>query len=602
MKALTKIALSVLIVLLLAVGLSFAQNTAKKIWTEGVEYAAQGKFKEAKEEFEKALKVDPSHTRAKIFLEVIEDVHEQKTKGKTALHIFKGTSFIIKGDFNQAISHFNKAIELNPEYAIPYIYRGQVYGGRGLYSEAIADYNKALEIDPRAADSPFDTYYWRGRAWMEKGKIDRAIIDYSRALERNPRNANAYNSLAWLLATCSDAKYRDGVRAVELADKAVELAPQYYGFLDTLAAAYAEASLFQDSITTQEKAIALLKKGGRTGEIHEFMKRLNSYRAHKPWREKYGRNIIIEKLIKIPGPEFLIYFTALALLCIFVAWYWANADGSTQYPLPKLTQFDPIAIAAFIGGRASVIRTAVFRLWHQNLVEIKSSKKSWGRRKKPQIESLPSPKRALSPIEEEIYQFLKEPQEPKALLKDADLRSRIERHLEPTYSELERLHLTRTGTDRFRARMAPLFMGLVLCAVGGTKLYFGFIRGRPSLFLVILLLVSLVFLSSKRFRKPSGNMTRLGRRYFKEIRELFDGVNKESAKTGKLPEGIDAAISVAIFGTGALAGTSLYGNFVRAFPVKGGGWSSGGGCGSCGGGCGGGCGGSCGGGCGGCGD
>jgi len=597
MKLLRRITVLVLIALFVSTGLCLGQDTAEQSSTKGVEYAAQGKFKEAKEEFEKALEVDPSYESARRYLKVIEDVHEQETKGKTTLHIF---------DLNQAISHFNKAVESNPNYAIPFTYRGHVYGGRGLYSEAIADYNKALEIDPRTADSPFDTYYWRGRAWMEKGKIDRAITDYNRALERNPGNANAYNVLAWLLATCSDAKYRDGVRAVELADKAVELAPQYYGFWDTLAAAYAEASLFQDAIATQEKAIALLKKGGKAEEIGEFIKRLDSYTAHKPWREKYRRSIIIEKLIKIPGPKFLIYFTALAFLCIFVAWYWANADGSTQYPLPKLTQFDPIAIAAFIGGRASVIRTAVFRLWHQNLVEIKSAKKSSWRRKKTQIEGVPSPKRALSPIEEEIYQFLKEPQEPRALLKDADLRSRIERHLEPAYSELERLHLTRTGTDRFRARMAPLFMGLVVCAVGGTKLYFGFIRGRPILFLLILLFISLAVLCSKRVRKPSGNMTRLGRRYFKEIRELFGRVTKKSAETGKLPEGIDAAISVAVFGTGALAGTSVYGTFVRAFPAKGGGWSTAGGWGGCsigcGGGCGGSCGGGCGGGCGGCGD
>jgi uncharacterized protein (TIGR04222 family) len=239
-------------------------------------------------------------------------------------------------------------------------------------------------------------------------------------------------------------------------------------------------------------------------------------------------------------------------------------------------------------------------------VEIKSSKKSWGGREKTQIEGVPSPKRALSPIEEEIYQFLKEPQEPKALLKDADLRSRIERHLEPIYSELERLHLTRTATDRSRAWIAPLFMGLVLCAVGGTKLYFGLIRGRPILFLLILLLISLAVLFSKRVRKPSGNMTRLGRRYFKQISELFGKVTKESVETGKLPEGIDSAISVAIFGAGALAGTALYGTFVQAFPVKGSGSSSSGGWGGCsigcGGGCGGSCGGGCGGGCGGCGD
>ena len=322
MKILRTISISTSLALFLWVGLCFGQNTAEQSFNKGVEFGAQGKFEKATVEFENALKADPYCDPAREALEVIEDVNEQETEGKTALHIFKGTFFAIKGDLNQAVSHFDKAVELNSNYAVPYIYRGHVYGVRGLYSEAIADYNKALEIGSRTADSHFNISYWRGRAWMEEGKIDRAITDYSRALEINPHNANAYNILAWLLATCSDAKYRDGVRAVELANKAVELVPQYYGFWDTLAAAYAEASLFQDAITAQEKAIALLKKGGGTGEIGEFIKRLDSYTAHKPWREKYRRNIIIEKLIKIPGPRFLIYFIILALLariCVITA-------------------------------------------------------------------------------------------------------------------------------------------------------------------------------------------------------------------------------------------------------------------------------------------
>ncbi len=73
---------------------------------------------------------------------------------------------------------------------------------------------------------------------------------------------------------------------MELAKKAVELNPKAH-VLDTLAAAYAEVGKFEDAITTQEKAIELLKKEGKpTPLIDRCIERLKSYKAHKPWREK----------------------------------------------------------------------------------------------------------------------------------------------------------------------------------------------------------------------------------------------------------------------------------------------------------------------------
>jgi tetratricopeptide (TPR) repeat protein len=148
--------------------------------------------------------------------------------------------------------------------------------------QAISDYTKAMEIDPEYAI----LYYHRGIAYHKKGQYEKAISDYTKAIEINPEYAGAYNDLAWILATCPDAEYRDGVKAVELAQKVVELNPKAW-YLDTLAAAYAEAGKFEDAITTQEKAIALLKKEeGGAERLVELMERLNSYKAHKPWRKK----------------------------------------------------------------------------------------------------------------------------------------------------------------------------------------------------------------------------------------------------------------------------------------------------------------------------
>ena len=190
MKVLIIIGASVLILLFLTIGSCFAQSAAEQTWTKGVEYAAQGNFSEAKKAFENALKADPYYDRAKEALEVIEDVVDQKIKSKTAIHLFKGKSYREKEQWDEAIAEYNKALEINPKFAMAYNDRGIAYRWKGQYDQAISDHNKALEINSRYAEA----YNSRGVAYYTKGQHDKAISDYNKAIEINPRYAYAYNN------------------------------------------------------------------------------------------------------------------------------------------------------------------------------------------------------------------------------------------------------------------------------------------------------------------------------------------------------------------------------------------------------------------------
>ncbi len=94
----------------------------------------------------------------------------------------------------------------------------------------------------------------------------------------------ANNELAWLLATNNDVELRDGAAALTHALRAVTNL-RSSATLDTLAAAYAEATQFDAAIRTQEEALNLLNTEAN-GEryIDEYNRRLAAYKARRPWR------------------------------------------------------------------------------------------------------------------------------------------------------------------------------------------------------------------------------------------------------------------------------------------------------------------------------
>jgi tetratricopeptide (TPR) repeat protein len=93
------------------------------------------------------------------------------------------------------------------------------------------------------------------------GQPARAVADYETVLKLAPAHAEAHNSLAWLLATSPDANLRDPGRAVELARKAVRLAPAAGDYWKTLGVGHYRAGNWTAAVAALDKSVGL-RRGG----------------------------------------------------------------------------------------------------------------------------------------------------------------------------------------------------------------------------------------------------------------------------------------------------------------------------------------------------
>jgi tetratricopeptide (TPR) repeat protein len=94
-------------------------------------------------------------------------------------------------------------------------------------------------------------------ALQEQGKWGEAIAAYEQAVRLKPDYVLVHAHLASVLATCPEVKYRNAPRAVEAAQKAVELAPRSPLGWQVLGWAQYRAGAWQASAEALEKSCKL---------------------------------------------------------------------------------------------------------------------------------------------------------------------------------------------------------------------------------------------------------------------------------------------------------------------------------------------------------
>ncbi len=188
-----------------------------------------GRVDEAITQFNRALEIQPDYAVA---------------------HNNLGNALLRLGRTADSYAHLEKALEFDPSNVEAHNNMGNTLVQMGRTDEAAAHYNKAVEIDPRYVQAHnnlgalflqtgrvedsvahlqtalamepenADAHNNLANTLMRMGQFDDALTHYNKALELRPSDVSAQNNLAWLLATFPDARIRNGPKAVQLAEDA----------------------------------------------------------------------------------------------------------------------------------------------------------------------------------------------------------------------------------------------------------------------------------------------------------------------------------------------------------------------------------------------
>jgi len=207
----------------------------------------------------------------------------KKSPNKWRQHYNLGIVLAGRGNLDDAIKQYGIALEINPGYAKAYYGLGNALVQKGDSGAAIYNYSKALEINPNYVEA----YYNKSRILLNQGKIGDAIDNYQKALIINSELTQALYNLSWLYATCEIEKYRNGKKAVKLAQKLCILTDYQQPLaMDALAAAYAESGRFNEAVATAKKALKLALQLGPEELALRLKRRLKLYQAGQPYRQR----------------------------------------------------------------------------------------------------------------------------------------------------------------------------------------------------------------------------------------------------------------------------------------------------------------------------
>jgi len=196
----------------------------------GTAYYRKRQLDQAISEFQKAFEIAPD------FADVAE------------AHNDLGYSLLQKGRVNEAIPHFQKTLETEPNFAETHNTLGDCLLQTGDTDAALIEYQRAVEIKPDFVDAQNNF----GFTLFRKGRVKDAIAHFQKALEIQPDFAEAHFNLG--LSFSQDGQVEAAITQYQ---KVIVLQPQFFQAYNELGNAYRQKGLAVSATANYQKAIAI---------------------------------------------------------------------------------------------------------------------------------------------------------------------------------------------------------------------------------------------------------------------------------------------------------------------------------------------------------
>jgi tetratricopeptide (TPR) repeat protein len=184
---------------------------------------------------------------------------------------------------DQALETARRGVELLPGSRRAYQQLGAILMKQKRYKEAVRIARQGVGMTPYSVE----LRVMLGTALLFTGREGEALAQLQYAFRFSARSIERFNNLAWELATNGDPDQRNGAVAAKLADLACVLTGyRQPAYLNTLAAAEAEAGRYDDAMKTAERARVAALASGRADLVVKTEKMMVSFKSGQPYQEK----------------------------------------------------------------------------------------------------------------------------------------------------------------------------------------------------------------------------------------------------------------------------------------------------------------------------
>jgi tetratricopeptide (TPR) repeat protein len=194
-------------------------------------------------------------------------------------YLAQATLHKVSGEYDQAMTYASAVIQQEPDDPIGYVTRAEIRAERTDFEGAKNDLNRAIEVSP---DDP-SALSVRATVHFQTGEYEKSLADLEKIVALEPQQCAFKAQLADFLATCPDDRLRDAARAAQLANEALELAPNDPVVWRACASAAAENRSLDEAINWQERVNA--SRALHPWEKYENEKRLEAYKSGQAYRQ-----------------------------------------------------------------------------------------------------------------------------------------------------------------------------------------------------------------------------------------------------------------------------------------------------------------------------